>query len=344
MRLLPAAIVILALTKCAGTITGLPFRSEPVQSTCCRTGEDPPVVVEYLGNGGIFLRRGDDAILTAPFFSNPHLLRAGFLPIPAARERVLRHMHRVEGLELVDVVLAGHGHYDHLLDLPAVFETLPRETRLYGNDTTVAILGRALHDRVTSVAADAGNDHKPGRWTTVGNVRFMPIDTEHAPHFHGLKFYGGEVPTSLAELPRRATGWKEGKPLAFLLDFLRDGRIDFRVYYNDSAHSSPFGKPDPATLAEHCVDLAIVTVASFHEVRNYPEWLIDSLRPRHVLLAHWDDFFTSSEAGERAVRFTNVPKFVERLAAVYPRSDTTILHRHQRLTFIAPPPSPTANR
>lgn len=84
------------------------------------------------------------------------------------------------------------------------------------------------------------------------------------------------------------------------------------------------------------MDLAIVTVASFHEVRDYPEWLVRDLHPKHILLSHWEDFFTSSDMEERTVRLTNVRTFLNRLTKVVPADQVTMLRRHGRIELIPP--------
>ena len=39
--------------------------------------------------------------------------------------------------------------------------------------------------------------------------------------------------------------------------------------------------------------MAIVVPSTYAEVAWHPEALIDNLRPRHVLLGHWEDMFRS---------------------------------------------------
>ncbi len=38
-------------------------------------------------------------------------------------------------------------------------------------------------------------------------------------------------------------------------------------------------------------DLAVLCVASHQFVRDAPEWLLERVRPAHVLVGHWEDFF-----------------------------------------------------
>lgn len=59
-------------------------------------------------------------------------------------------------------------------------------------------------------------------------------------------------------------------------------------------------------------DVAILCIASYDFVHGYPEAVLRGVRPRHVLLAHYEDFFSKSEerwhfvpllSGKKAARF-----------------------------------------
>jgi len=100
--------------------------------------------------------------------------------------------------------------------------------------------------------------------------------------------FGGSVDTDQQRLPRTAYGWKEGRTRAFLIDFLGpDGSVRLRLYYQDAASNPSTGFPPPfeSTLAEP-VDVAILCVASFDEVDDYPEDIVRQLRPQTVILDH----------------------------------------------------------
>ncbi len=50
------------------------------------------VQIRYLGAGGVVIKRGDDVLLTAPFFSNPSVPRVAFLEIGVVPEQVNRFL------------------------------------------------------------------------------------------------------------------------------------------------------------------------------------------------------------------------------------------------------------
>lgn len=102
-----------------------------VEVLCCDV-EGAPVEITYLGVGGWLIRRGDASLLTAPFFSNPDLLEVGLESIHADPDRIGAHLPDVAD---VPAILVGHGHYDHLMDVPWILEHRAPGAIVLGNRT-----------------------------------------------------------------------------------------------------------------------------------------------------------------------------------------------------------------
>lgn len=325
-----ALLCLLFAGGCAGSIGNLDVKQGVVERTCCPTLGDTPVEFEYLGTGGWIVRRGNDAVMTAPFFTNPRVVRALALPIRPATALIHRQMQTVQGREKVRVMLAGHAHYDHLFDVEPALEDLHADARVYGGKTVTSL----VPNRSVDVTAKAGTMREAGEWTKVGNVRFLPIFSEHAPHLLGIKAMNGHY-DKFEPRPRFGVQWKEGETLAFVIDLLdNENQIALRVYYDDSGHDEPYGYVDDKTLAEHPIDIAILCVASHGQTRNYPKALLQHLKPKHVLLGHWEDFFLPYEKAERTVRRTDVPGFLTKLPD---RTQWTMLERRAIARFTRPP-------
>jgi len=301
-------LVGLALS-CAGRVPRgwLTSRDRTVE-TCSEHGSDTASLT-YLGSGGFLLERDDDAILTAPFFTNPGIGRVVFgLPLRPDVKRIRAGVDAyLQGVEAVDAILAGHSHYDHLLDIPYILEEQVREGTIYGNQTMLHLLAPAVPpDRMEAV-----ND-RACQWIPIGDHgQVMPLESGHAAHFLGIKLFKGKLTEDRKRLPRSAYGWKEGQSYAFLIDLGRD----FRVHYQDAASRPPQGFP-PDTASGRRVDVAIVTVASFSQTKRYPDEIIKKLNPRHVVLGHWEDFFRDPTKPPKVVRGTKLKNFVKRLEAV----------------------------
>lgn len=282
---------------------------------CCGHA-DAPVEMTYLGVGGWLIRKGESAVLTAPLFSNPSLLDAGLMPIEADPDRIDARLPDVSD---VRAILVGHGHYDHLMDVPWVAEHRAPGALIYGNQTVAHQLAPfGLTDRVRVVTDSAGDVEHPGRWLDVApGVRVMPLTSDHAPHLAGMTLYSGVRTRPMTEKPRSAEEWLDGETLAYLIDLLNaDGTVGLRIYYQDAVASPPFGLV-PGELSDS-VDVAIVVPATYAEVYWHPEAILDNTTPRHVLLAHWENFFLAPSRTVEPVPFTLLPDFVARLKRALP--------------------------
>lgn len=349
MRIAHATVLVLALalggSGCASSLVHL--RPENGTRVVC-PGPDagPPVEVTYLRTAGVLFRRGTrDVVMTAPFYSNPSIFAVGLeRPLAADADLIRRHLPWVADAK---AILVGHAHYDHLMDVPEVAWKHAPSAVVYGNETAINLLTPVLPaTRLHTIKKDAASTHeKLGSWITVPGtrVRFMPLVSEHAPHVLGHKLYTGSVATP--RTPSTACDWKEGQTLAYLIDFLsEDGtRVEYRVHYRDSASNEPYGALPPLPPdQQHQVDLAALCVASFNQVENYPEWVIDRMNPKHVLLAHWESFFRSPDRSLAPVPLLNTKVFAARLSAT--KTAWTTLLPNATMTCGKTPPPPCAAR
>lgn len=287
---------------------------------CCHHGADE-ITIEYLGVGGWLMRMGATAFMTAPFFSNPGFLDVGLGRIEVDSVAIEQFLPPVED---VAAILVGHAHYDHLMDIPYILRRRAPDARLYGSRTAVNLLHGDPDlnpDRLISVEEGAGSHEESGEWVYLEDrrVRFMALQSGHAPHFLQIELYEGEVEEPADELPNRAGGWKRGLPLAYLIDFLSpQGEVLYRIHYQDAAAAPPLGFL-PENFDGVPVDLAILCPPGYEEVSGYPGEILDALSPSKVLLGHWEDFFTSRTEPLRGVRGTDMNGFIERLEESLPQ-------------------------
>jgi hypothetical protein len=314
------------LASCYGPVQYLePFNGP--REVGCSSGSTAAVELTYLGAGGFLIRHRDHAlhinraIMTGPFFSNPGLFRSLLgRPIAPDAARIAQFLPPVGD---VTAILIGHAHYDHLMDTIHVAENFAPEAILYGNDTMVHIANArpALRSRIRSLESVAGDSRTPGQWQPLagGGMRVMALRSEHAPQFLGVKAFEGDIDQDLTELPGNAYGWKGGRTLAFLIDVLdASGSPLLRFHYQDAASTPPLGfPPPPDTIGSRPVDVALLCVASFDQVAQYPEALMTALQPRHVVLAHWENFF-SRRRPPPPLPFLDTLSFATRLTGALP--------------------------
>ncbi len=275
----------------------------------------------YLGAGGWILEAAGERVLTAPLFSNPSFLRTGLGTIEADTVLIDGYAGRYD-LSDVPLILVGHAHYDHLMDVPRIATRHAPRARILGSATVERTLGTwaGVDGRVDVIeAADGGDVEGAGRWLRYGErIRVMPLRSMHGPHFAGITLYRGGRDRPLDRPPRRADEWIEGETWAFLIDFLdADGGVAVRIYYQDATAAPPLGFAPEAVIAERAVDVAVLVPATFEELDWDPEALVRNLRPGRIVLGHWEDFFVPVDEEAVAVPFTDVREFERRLDRVF---------------------------
>jgi L-ascorbate metabolism protein UlaG (beta-lactamase superfamily) len=283
------------------------------------TGEPPPsgdpLEVIFLGVGGVAVRHAGEVWMTAPLYTNPGLVEATFGEIASDPDLVDVSLP-LEWAGAARAILVGHGHYDHLMDVPQTW-TNTDDARIYGNQSVAWLLAGSpqvpadrivalddpaapMVDRRMCEGADpctgAPADH-PGAWVEVPglSLRLRALCSMHPPQFLGVVHFGeGCMAAPVESPPLAAADWLEGSTLAYLVDVLdRDtGAPIFRVYYQDAPTDAPLGHPHPELLGEKRVDLAILNVGTFTAVSEHPEAVLDALDPRYVIGIHWENFFT----------------------------------------------------
>ncbi|MDF3933534.1 MBL fold metallo-hydrolase [Pseudomonas citronellolis] len=281
----------------------------------------PEPKIEFLGVGGWLLHWKGEGLLLPPFFSHP----AGFgiegippLTVVADTTRIDKYMDSPQ--PDVTMVLVGHAHYDHLLDLAHLRQRfLPNpKLRIYGSETVAHLLRSSLvypSDIVVPGRAQISDRNNPayrGTWfyssheqlrdgddprslpkgPPRGRIRAMPLESMHAPHKFGVNFLQGAYDHDPWPLPTATVNWRLGhKTLAWVIDLLDDdGQPAYRIHYQDSASDPPWGFP-PVIADSKGFDVAIICAASSDKVGYYPTGLLRVIKPRLVLVGHWENFF-----------------------------------------------------
>lgn len=319
MRLITAMLVPLLIVGCAKDLAGM-----GLPTTQNRNIKDPKLT--YLGVGGWLVRWRGETLLFAPSFSHP-----SFPPIlvSANHRRIDKYMPLVSN---VTVILIGHSHYDHLMDIPWVMLKYAPRAKAYGPKTSGHILAAVQvkpplnFENVESKMAKVNcEDDKhcgvaqSGKWISSGPFRFMPIQSEHAPHFLGIDFLPGSYYRDLTTLPRTVWGWKEGTTLAWLLDLVDStNRTVYRIHYQDSASNPPMGFP-PVTINNRRVDVEILCAASWDQVNQYPMALLNLTKPKLLALGHWEDFFANDPYKPKVLRGQNEQLLIKNINSTNPK-------------------------
>ena len=255
------------------------------------------VRVTYLGTNGYQFEFKGHALLVDPYFSRVELLSVAFgshiQPNALRISDGLRHL-----APKADAILVTHGHFDHLLDVPAVMAKT--RARLIASASSVDLAKRA--------GASSGDAVKPGDVRRIGPWKIRVLRATHDRLFGKVPF---DEPRSQAGLsaeaaakakpPQRTADWICGEPLAFLTE------VNGQRIYIDSG-----GTPAQMPPNER-VDLAILGMA-LPDSRARLAAALAHLHPRYVLPSHQDDFFRPLSAGFQFGPLTDFP-FVQRASA-----------------------------
>ncbi len=325
----PLLALVLAMTGgCQWLHTGNPAAFRPQEArtmrtigACGTTCRDSLDIVAMGVSGYLIIpwRDTTQLVMTPPSYTNPTLwwmaLGDWWLGSSPDRARVTRRLRDIpaagpERLARVRAILVGHGHYDHLMDLPPLAPLLHNAT-VYGSRTVAHLLAPTTL-RTMDIDSLTGTDAQhPGRSFAVGDsmsstIRVRAIEWEHAPNISNLTIADEDQHEPRRRLPRSVHGWKKGRVLAYAIDVgLRADSVDVRLFMHDAAASPDVIRRAAAvlnTMPEARHTIAIIAAANFDQAHAYPDILLAHLAPEHVILGHWEDFFRSPEKSPRIVR------------------------------------------
>jgi hypothetical protein len=321
-------------------------------------GFEETVQVRFLGVAGFSLRRGDDVILTAPLYSNPSVEELDKEVKPKV-DRIKKFHPTING---VKAILVGHAHYDHLMDVPYVWEETP-EAIIYGNTSVRNILAgyapgaeggdvpRIPGQQVVALDEPAENavDYRMcvqkqgpparargrvneeeirGRWIRVpgSRIRIRALCSAHpAQILSVIHLWPGCIHRPRFAPPSASEDYQEGETFAYLIDFLDDDLVTplFRVYFQDAPTSPTIGEVPDELLREKAVDLALLCVGNFFDVES-PTHIVENTDPRYILLGHWEDFFRPQDQRLKSIPFARVRRVLDEVRSAAPEAEVFI--------------------
>lgn len=264
-------------------------------------GAEQTLNIQWLGTACHSITLGDASLLTDPFVTYRGLLRVIFGKLRSDARQVERFLGP---LDPPDAIFVGHSHYDHMLDLHAArLRAGWGQVPVYGSETTKNLLagfGPGATDGVHANRLDSG-------WVRINDgLSYRAFSAEHAPQAKDILLYPGYVTAPRSTPPVRAGDFKCGDTYAYLFK-LKKGDAEFTVFFMGSASTPPLGFPPPEIER---VDVAILCVPGWKNVTGYPREFIRRLRPRQIVLTHFDNFIQEGRAWKSVIATAHLHEFI----------------------------------
>jgi L-ascorbate metabolism protein UlaG (beta-lactamase superfamily) len=281
------------------------------------------VYVQWLGVSSWVISRGNDVVVTDPFFTRPSWTSVAVsLLFPRIGNNFGYDIQRINDVlprlpANTKFVLISHAHYDHLMDVPYYMkqESAPNVTYV-GGQTANNILTGFKPVNVNFIVPQEGRSFEKG------NVRVTAFKSDHAPHMFRHKLMAGEVKEPMSTFPVTVGEYVEGETLVYFIDFLDVHKnVSYRVFVNGAAstpHSAKSLGKHRDFLLQHPTNVAILCVPGWDKVEDYPNSLLRLIKPDNVVLSHYDNFGLSYKNGEdpkkdmRYMIFADYAGFVEK--------------------------------
>ncbi len=262
-------------------------------------GYDATLQLSWFGTACHLIQLGDARVLTDPFVTN-RLRLAGMRSDPA---RVAETLGRVRP---PDMVLVNHSHHDHILDAYAAMAQRSwraRKVPLYGGRSCKNLLagwGDAEVDGRCHAVPDAGGRLPVSRPAPGYTIKVTAYRSKHGPHLKcGFTLADGMITRPRRSAPRGILAFQAGEVFNYLVE-LSSPSASLNVF----CLGAPFDLDkleDSMPPAGTPIDVAIILAPTADKVRGYPEEHIARLRPRHIVLSHFNTFFREDPDEQLAV-------------------------------------------
>ena len=235
------------------------------------------LTVNFFGVSTLLLDDGHDQILIDGFFGRPSLWQVLNRPIQSDRlliEQLVQHHE----LSRTQAILVSHSHYDHVLDIPALLELLPK-TAIVGSPSTLNI-ARA-NPKVTPQQLQLVKPWQIQQW---GHFQTTAIPSQYTPPTAINDDLGEELLQPFT-LPAKFSEFKEGGSFDYLIE-----HAGHKILVKASTGFIP------EQLQHLEVDTLFLGIAQLSRQsdsyqQQYLTETLNMLKPKVVIPVHWDDFF-----------------------------------------------------
>ncbi|MFT6211447.1 MAG: hypothetical protein ACJATE_002083 [Bacteroidia bacterium] len=273
--------------------------------------------IRYYGTGCFTIQRGENVLLTDPFIDNPSVTRVLFGKVRTDTSYVMQYLNPA-ALSKVKLVIAAHAHYDHLMDMPYLSKFIPDSAQIVSSKTSKHLLSYyKLPQDIVVVNNNMGTENKVGQWhySLDSTMRTMAFKSLHPPHIAGINFLKKRYSQDLVAEPTLVSDWQEGQTLSFMVDWLEDSVVSYRIFFMSSMAKAPFGLFPKELLSERGIDDLFIGSSGTSEYSSYPGPIVELSKPKRIFLIHWENFFRKKDQPFKAIDGKGLKSMEEDLAA-----------------------------
>lgn len=259
-----------------------------------------PLALTYLGVAGWQIEGDGVTVLLDPYFSRPKLDQ----PLVPDADAIRRHAP-----ERADLIVVGHSHVDHLLDVPAV--ALATGAQIMGSESTARVARASGVPAERIITIKGGEDYAFAGFS----VRVIPslhsaLDQKHT--------FGGVI-AEVPKLPLKMSEYEEGGTFAYLVRV-----AGYQVLAMSTAN---FIERELSGLRP---DIAILAPGLRQEIYDYTCRLLAALgQPRLVYVTHFDDW--KAPPPSAPVVPADTQAFVDEVRACSPTTQVVVPRHFERM-------------
>jgi hypothetical protein len=275
--------------------------------------------IRYYGTGCLSIQRGETAIITDPYISNLSTLQVSFGKVKTDKKYVELYINP-GALRKVKMVVAGNSRYNHLLDLPHISKYISSDTPFLVNHSGKHILSYyQLKQQLVVVNDIAGTDRQEGYWyySTDGTVRAMAFKSDHQQNLGGFGSQNRVYSSDVSREPILVSDWQAGNTYSYLIDFLEDDIVTYRMLFMSSGAEAPNGMFPRKLVNEHPINDLFISASAGLDFDDYPAPLIDLCSPERVFLIHWERSGIHKEAQMKALDQKDLDGLKSKLFQLY---------------------------
>lgn len=279
--------------------------------------------ISWFGSACHLIQLGDIRILTDPFVTNDFKIDG----MKSSPERVNQTLGRILP---PDAILVNHSHHDHILDAFAAMSQPTWKSAgvpLYGGASCKNLLAGwrdlEVDKRCHALADQAETFSVPIAGKKGCKVKVTAFRTEHSPHLKcGFTLSDGFIRQPRKSAPKNLFDFKSGEVFNFLIE-IKSPSTTFTVFIL----GSPFDlKKLPGSIpkAGTPIDVAIILAPSADNVPGYPEEHLAQLRPKHVILSHFNTFMHEDPDAQLAILgkdLIQIPKLSRDVQSAFARNN-----------------------